>query len=168
VIPKRWRYLETLPLDTQGKKKKEDIALLFDDPSTDPFTDEKRPTGSGVFGSVAFGGLDGERIIDKNENSVSLEFSVPNSSPYFDGHFPGFSILPAVAQAELVVRFASRHLGTGVPLSEIRRIKFTNIIRPFTPLLLALEKKGNVISFSLKSPGGEIAYSSGIVIPGDE
>jgi acyl-coenzyme A synthetase/AMP-(fatty) acid ligase len=29
VIPKRWRYPETLPLDTQGKKKKEDIQFLF-------------------------------------------------------------------------------------------------------------------------------------------
>jgi acyl-coenzyme A synthetase/AMP-(fatty) acid ligase len=29
VIPKRWRYPETLPLDAQGKKKKDDILLLF-------------------------------------------------------------------------------------------------------------------------------------------
>ncbi|MCL1928062.1 MAG: AMP-binding protein [Treponema sp.] len=29
VIPKRWRYLEILPVDAQGKKKKEDIKLLF-------------------------------------------------------------------------------------------------------------------------------------------
>ncbi|MDR0495751.1 MAG: acyl--CoA ligase [Treponema sp.] len=29
VIPKRWRYPETLPLDAQGKKKKDDIRLLF-------------------------------------------------------------------------------------------------------------------------------------------
>jgi acyl-coenzyme A synthetase/AMP-(fatty) acid ligase len=29
VIPKRWRYPETLPLDAQGKKKREDIQLLF-------------------------------------------------------------------------------------------------------------------------------------------
>jgi len=29
VIPKRWRFLETLPVDAQGKKKREDIELLF-------------------------------------------------------------------------------------------------------------------------------------------
>jgi acyl-coenzyme A synthetase/AMP-(fatty) acid ligase len=29
VIPKKWRYLEVLPVDDQGKKKKEDIQLLF-------------------------------------------------------------------------------------------------------------------------------------------
>jgi acyl-coenzyme A synthetase/AMP-(fatty) acid ligase len=29
VIPKKWRYVEALPVNTQGKKKKEDIELLF-------------------------------------------------------------------------------------------------------------------------------------------
>jgi len=29
VIPKKWRYLSALPVDTVGKKKKEDIKLLF-------------------------------------------------------------------------------------------------------------------------------------------
>jgi acyl-CoA synthetase (AMP-forming)/AMP-acid ligase II len=29
LIPKKWRYLEALPVDAQGKKKKEDIELLF-------------------------------------------------------------------------------------------------------------------------------------------
>jgi len=29
VIPKKWRYPEALPLDAQGKKKKDDIQLLF-------------------------------------------------------------------------------------------------------------------------------------------
>lgn len=29
VIPKKWRYIESLPLDLQGKKKKQDIEALF-------------------------------------------------------------------------------------------------------------------------------------------
>jgi len=29
VTPKKWRYLESLPVDAQGKKKKEDIEMLF-------------------------------------------------------------------------------------------------------------------------------------------
>ena len=31
VIPKKWRYLESLPADAQGKKKREDIERLFAD-----------------------------------------------------------------------------------------------------------------------------------------
>jgi acyl-coenzyme A synthetase/AMP-(fatty) acid ligase len=29
VIPKKWRYPETLPVNAQGKKKREDIKALF-------------------------------------------------------------------------------------------------------------------------------------------
>lgn len=31
VIPKKWRFLEFIPVDVQGKKHKEEIAALFND-----------------------------------------------------------------------------------------------------------------------------------------
>ena len=152
VIPKKWRYPETLPLDAQGKKKKDDIMLLF--------SGEKDT-------SAGFGALDKEKVIEKTDHSVSLEFVIPDSSPYFDGHFPEFHLLPAVAQTELVIRFAARHLGTGIKIAEIKRVKFTNFIRPGAPLLLKLTKKEKNISFILSSPGGETVYSLGTVITGN-
>ena len=158
VIPKKWRYLEALPINAQGKKQKDDIKILF---SNEP--DE----GGGGGGISGFDSLDNVTVIEKTENSVSLEFSIPDTNPYFDGHFPGFPILPAVAQMELALRFASRYLGTGIGISEIRRIKFTSLIRPFTPLLLKLVKKENAISFNISSREGETVYSTGTVVPGN-
>ena len=108
--------------------------------------------------------MDNERIITKTENSLSMEFFVPDTSPYFDGHFPEFPILPAVAQVELILRFASRYFGTGTVVSEIRRIKFSNLVRPFTPLLLSLEINGATISFKMTSPDDEIVYSLGTIV----
>jgi len=108
-----------------------------------------------------FSRLNGQKVIEKDENSVTLEFSIPDTSPYFDGHFPGFPLLPAVAQIEMVLRFASLYLGTGIDVSEIPRIKCTNIIRPFTPLLLKIEKKNKNISFKTTSPDGITVYSLG-------
>jgi uncharacterized membrane protein/acyl-coenzyme A synthetase/AMP-(fatty) acid ligase len=159
VIPKKWRYPETMPLDTQGKKKKETIESLFSD-EKEPVRDAARSASEG------FGALDREKIIDKNENSVSVEFSIPGTSPYFDGHFHGFPILPAVAQSELVIRFAARHLGTAVSPLEIKRVKFTSFIRPDAPILLKLVKKENTVSFKLCSPESETAYSTGTIIYG--
>jgi len=150
VIPKKWRYLEALPVNAQGKKQKDDIKLLF-------------AGEQGAGGTAGFDSLGSVTVIEKTENSVSMEFSIPDSSPYFDGHFPGFAILPAVAQTELVLRFASRYLGTGVGLSEIRRIKFTSLVRPCAPLLLKLAKNKNTLSFTISSPGGETVYSAGTV-----
>ena len=114
--------------------------------------------------TAGLAGIEGERVIAKEDNSVTLEFSVSGASPYFDGHFPGFPILPAVAQMELIVRYAARHLGTCpsvIDVSEIRRVKFSNLIRPSIPLVLKLEKKEKTVSFNLSSPDGETAYSSG-------
>ena len=115
--------------------------------------------------TAGFGALDGVRVTEKTVDSVTLEFSVPPSNPYFDGHFPGFSLLPAVAQLELIVRFASEHLGTGIDVTEMRRVKFTKFIQPHTPIALRLLKGDKTISFKMfspkTSPEAEIVYSTG-------
>ena len=157
VIPKKWRYLEALPLDAQGKKKKEDITLLFVNEKPDTFPDSSlRKTGG-------FEALAGVKVIAKTENSLALEFSVPGSSPYFDGHFPGFLILPAAAQVELILRLAAEHLGIGIDISEIRRIKLSRPIWPDIPLFLSIEKQGKTVSFKMNSPDSKIVYSTGII-----
>ncbi|MDR0494531.1 MAG: hypothetical protein LBG95_02735 [Treponema sp.] len=111
----------------------------------------------------AFDKIDNEKLIEKTENSLRVEFSIPGTSPYFDGHFPEFPILPAVAQTDLVTRFAAKYLGTGIELSQIRRIKFSSLIRPCAPLLLDLKKNEAAISFTISSPDGEVVYSLGSV-----
>ena len=105
--------------------------------------------------------LDGERVMERGENSIALEFSIPEANPYFEGHFPDFPILPGIGQIELIIRFASKYFGTGIDFSEIRRIKFTNVIRPSVPLALKLEKDGAAVSFKMNSPDGGIVYSTG-------
>ena len=107
--------------------------------------------------------LNGIKLLEKNENSAAVEFSVSETSPYFDGHFPGFSLLPAVAQVELVIRFASEYFETGIDILEMRRIKFTKFVRPNLPLRLELEKKDKTVSFKLITPGGQEVYSRGII-----
>ena len=119
--------------------------------------------------TAGFGSLGGVKLIEKTENSVTLEFSVPSASPYFDGHFPDFPILPAVAQVEMFLRLAAEHLGTGIDVSEIKRIKFSSRIRSDTPHFLRLEKNGKSLSFKVFSRGiepdmEETVYSSGTFV----
>jgi 3-hydroxymyristoyl/3-hydroxydecanoyl-(acyl carrier protein) dehydratase len=102
-----------------------------------------------------------EKIIKQTDNAVILEFSVPDSSDYFDGHFPGYPILPAVAQIYIIMQFASRYFGISSELSIIKRTKFTNIIRPDTPLVLHMEKKEEIISFKIISVDEKTVYSAG-------
>jgi len=113
-----------------------------------------------------FGKYNKVKLIKKTENSVALEFSIPATSPYYNGHFPDLPILPGVAQVDLVVHFASEHFGISIGISKINRIKFINIIRPENPFVLFIEAdkieadKKN-IAFKFSSPGGETVYSSG-------
>jgi 3-hydroxymyristoyl/3-hydroxydecanoyl-(acyl carrier protein) dehydratase len=116
-----------------------------------------------VVSTAGFASLERVKVLEKSENSVTLEFTLPGTSPYFDGHFPGLPILPAVAQMEMVLRFAAEHLGTNVDVSEIGRIKFTNYFTPGKIHLLGLEKKDEKLSFKIYSPGGGTVYSSGFV-----
>jgi acyl-CoA synthetase (AMP-forming)/AMP-acid ligase II len=138
VIPKKWRYLEALPVNTQGKKNKEEIKLLF--------------TG------------DGMSVIEKTDNSVTLEFTIHGTNPYFNGHFPEFQILPAVAQIDLIMKNASKHFGTGICLSQIKRVKFTGLIRPEAQLVFKIEKNDKLITFKIYSPEGSKTYSYGTLL----
>ena len=108
--------------------------------------------------------INGEICLEKTETQVILEFSVPKSSDYFDGHFPGFPILPAVAQVDIIMRNISEFFKIGPELSKIKRIKFTSLVRPDTPLVLKLEKKENTVFFKLNSPDGNTVYSIGNLI----
>jgi 3-hydroxymyristoyl/3-hydroxydecanoyl-(acyl carrier protein) dehydratase len=116
---------------------------------------------------MGFNSIGKEIIIEKNEKSVILEINLTPSCAYFDGHFPDFPIFPAVAQIELVARFASKYLGTSIALTEIKRVKFSSLIRPSASLLLKLEKKEKVISFNLSSKKDNTVYSAGTVAQGD-
>ena len=114
--------------------------------------------------TAGFKSLELVKLVEKTKNSVSLEFVIPGTSPYFDGHFPEFPILPAVAQAEIILRLAAEHLGTGIEIAEIKRIKFTKKIRPNKPHLLLFEKNDGALSFKVLSPSGRTVCSSGVSI----
>jgi hypothetical protein len=65
----------------------------------------------------------------------------------------------------MVMRMASRYLGTGIQVSRFRRIKFSAIIRPNVPLRMKLNYKAEKgeLGFEISNPGGDVVYSSGTV-----
>ena len=109
-------------------------------------------------------GIVDEKIVGKKENSVSLEFSIPESSDFFDGHFPEFKLLPAVAQFEVVTRFSRKYFNTQRYVPAIKRIKFSNPIRPDTNVHLDLEYRAEKSSVNFSMQDTDIegkVYSSG-------
>ncbi|MCR4822318.1 MAG: AMP-binding protein [Treponema sp.] len=150
VLPKKWRYLDALPMDVQGKKKKPVIQKLF--------------------APENIHGIPAETLMLRRENDknleVELEVLIPATSDYFDGHFPDFKLLPAVAQVDLVAHFAQRYFGTELSTPDIKRFKFTDKLLPDSTVVFKLKFDGekNKVSFEISDFTGSKVYSTGTYI----
>lgn len=105
-----------------------------------------------------------ETVLEKADNKIALKFVIPASSDFFDGHFPEFKLLPAVAQFEIITRFSRKYFGTQRYVPSIRRIKFSAPIRPDTTIRLDLThnvEKGSVSFTMADFDSAEKIYSSG-------
>ncbi len=61
---------------------------------------------------------------------TSEAWQIPNSLPYFEGHFPNNPILPAVAIVELSCQFIEHVSKIKVELNSISNAKFLDILVP--------------------------------------
>jgi 3-hydroxymyristoyl/3-hydroxydecanoyl-(acyl carrier protein) dehydratase len=122
------------------------------------------------------------RILEKTEDAGVYEFTVPGTCPYFDGHFPEYRILPAVAQFDLIwacgidlVKGSFRRVHEDSAKEnfnkpdffpgDIRRIKFNRIITPGTELRLELklDRRKKSLRFLLYSPEDNRSCSTGTI-----
>ena len=88
--------------------------------------------------------------------SVTAAVVVAGDSPYFEGHFPGFSLLPGVVQVQWAQKAAGQLLCLRGALCGVKTLKFTAPIRPGTSVLLRLERTAAGASFVYESTEGKI------------
>jgi 3-hydroxyacyl-[acyl-carrier-protein] dehydratase len=96
-----------------------------------------------------------------------VEAVVNSGSPWYSGHFPGEPILPGIAQIAIVLDIIknTRNGGGEISLSELKRIRFRQVIRPDTVMKITVlpdEKKPEIFSFKI-SVGDDLA-SNGILV----
>lgn len=100
------------------------------------------------------------------EDSLSAAMTFPGKSRFFSGHFPGFPVLPGVAQLFMIRRFARRAFPDFPEAAIYRRIKFRRLVCPDERVVLEMSrKKGGAFAFTM-SVDGEVA-SCGSVEPRD-
>ena len=80
-----------------------------------------------------------EQEILKENHHVILKLNITEESDFFDGHFPQFKLLPAVAQFEVITRLSGVYFGTKRIVPDIRRIKFSSPILPGAEVLLEMK-----------------------------
>lgn len=142
VTPKKWRYLEELPQNTEGKIRMRDIQALFDLAESPNFRILKFRREPGLF-------------------TAKLMF--PASSDYYDGHFPEFKLLPAVVQVDMVLKLARNFLNVPKGLVKIHRTKFANPIFPEIPVYVKIsyDEESGKVSFTYTDVAGEKTLSNG-------
>ncbi|WP_432740526.1 AMP-binding protein [Methylobacter sp. G7] len=120
VLPRKWLFVNIMPLSTQGKIDQQLLTSLLD------FDSRKFPQVLNL---------------EINSDGVHLGLRVPEDLLYFPGHFAGYPILPGVVQLAWVEHFGKLFFVMDQPFSCMEVVKFTQIIQPGGELTLSLDWK---------------------------
>lgn len=146
VVPRHWRFVETMPRNAQGKVTEAGLAALF------------RPRAPVVVSSEA---SDARHV---------LQLDVPADLLFFDGHFDVAPVVPGVVLVDWAVAQVENAFGLKPPLAGIEVLKFQKLVLPGASLSLRLERlaDGRGVAFAYESAdgrnaSGRLRYASGAV-----
>ncbi len=143
LMPRKWRYVDELPVNAQGKFEYTKLNGLF--------VDGEKPKLPEVI----------EADVKGEGDKVSLQIYVPTDIYYFGGHFPGTSILAGVVQLTWVAYFAKEYFQIDVVSKQLDAIKFQGVITPGSNVSLDLAYNREKSNVAFKYFSGDIKYSSG-------
>ncbi|NGZ84072.1 AMP-binding protein [Duganella aceris] len=151
ALPRRWRYLDQMPVNAQGKTTLAALLALLD-------SEEGAPTHRPRFPQL--------RVMEREPQRVLLEVSAPANLLYFDGHFDVAPILPGVVQVEWAIHYGRQYFSLPPQFKGINALKFQQVIQPDMPVQLELlhdTSKGS-LNFRYVSEAGQ--HASGRIMLG--
>lgn len=136
-MPKKWRFIDDLPKNAQGKCTYIELKKLFDVTKMS----KKFPE---------------EINLDIKQHQADIELNIPADLFWFNGHFATQPLLPGVAQLNWVIYYVQKYFNTKLSLSSIDVIKFQSPILPKDRLMLHLDWNNHTqklsFSYTLISP----------------
>jgi acyl-coenzyme A synthetase/AMP-(fatty) acid ligase len=142
AFPRRWRYLEKMPVNSQGKTSHASLMALLNERPRTPYM----------------------CLSQRDAYKVELELNVPADLLYFDGHFEGAPVLPGVVQLDWAISNARQYFDIPAEFRGIHALKFQHVICPDSALRLELiyDPLKGILNFRYFSAGGQ--HSSGRVL----
>lgn len=137
VLPRRFRYVRELPVNTQGKATEALLAALFQPELPQLEWRERR------------------------QPQAAASLQVVPQLRVFDGHFPGAPVLPGVVQLDWAIQLARRAFALPPRFVRAEQLKFQLPVLPPLQLELALDWKAEAgqLHFTFTSVRGQ--HSSG-------
>lgn len=159
AVPRRWRYLEQMPINAQGKTPQALLLALL--------APEDKPR------------LPHAQLLESDTAAAMprllFELRVPANLFYFDGHFTDAPLLPGVVQVEWALHFARQHLDLPAQFRAMHALKFQQPVLPGRSVQLALEYDALKASLQFRylSDAGQHAsgrilfHPQAVAVPGD-
>ncbi|MFC6300640.1 AMP-binding protein [Pseudomonas sp. CCM 7893] len=143
ALPRRWRLLRQLPLNTQGKLPQADVEALLLAP---------RPKAPEVLEQVETNG------------EWTLQLAIPPDLAYFSGHFPQTPVLPGVVQVDWALSLGQQLLDLPGKFAGMEVLKFQQLVRPDDRIELHLrfDRERSKLYFSYRNDTA--ACSSGRIV----
>lgn len=140
VLPRRWRFVEEMPFNRQGKLPLESLEAQF------AKNECKWP-----------------QIIEEQitENQVVMRCYIPEELIYFDGHMADRPILPGIVQVHWAEGFGRKLLSVQGCFERLEVVKFQQVILPqyLVTIFLEYNESNNRLNFRYESEKG--VHSSG-------
>lgn len=142
TVPKRFRYVQQLPRNAQGKVVAAEVRARLDSALIEPDA----------------------RDVVIAPDSFSAILSFREDAPYFRGHFPGFPVLPGVAQLGFAAQWAAILVGDATRKAKaVKKMKFSQIIRPGDEVSVRLTRRGEA-EVAYEYAKGNETCSSGVLL----
>jgi acyl-coenzyme A synthetase/AMP-(fatty) acid ligase/3-hydroxymyristoyl/3-hydroxydecanoyl-(acyl carrier protein) dehydratase len=146
VLPKKWLFINALPMTAQGKINRELLVQLF---SLDPIRSPQI------------------QYCSFQEQTVELQCRIAPNLIYFSGHFLEQPILPGVTQLAWAERFAKIFFPINAPFLRMEVVKFKKIIQPEAIIKINLSWKADSGKLYFEITSAAHAHSSGRIVYGE-
>lgn len=140
LLPRRWRFVEQLPFNTQGKTTMKLLEEQFEDTKT------RWPT-----------------VLNRQhqEDELCLSCELSGDLMFFEGHFEEQAILPGISQVHWAAKYGQDYFAIQGHFIRLEAVKFQQLLTPGQTFLLQLrfDKNKAKLHFTYKSEQG--IHSSG-------
>jgi acyl-CoA synthetase (AMP-forming)/AMP-acid ligase II/3-hydroxymyristoyl/3-hydroxydecanoyl-(acyl carrier protein) dehydratase len=140
VLPRRWRFVEQMPYNSQGKLPMDALQAMF------------------VKESVKLPEIVDEQMID---GEAKIQCFIQKELIYFDGHFDGNPVVAGIVQVHWAEAFGRRMFAFSGRFKSLEVVKFQKIIVPglIVTITLKYDDASNKLIFQYQSDKG--VHSSG-------